>query len=254
MDSPDIKSLESLPPELVSSILVNLPYDDLIKVGQASQRLKSFIDSSTFWADKAQKDFNFPRHLFLKRTSYPDPQQSYQKLVTSHADFANWLIASIIQNRLDVVKYLGKKKEFDISWALEVATRYGREEIITYLKSKGARYADINMELADSAEGGLFDRVKELIAQGATDLNEAIHGAIIVKRLDIVQYLVGQGGEDLDLTQPLLAAASMGDLPIIQYLISQGGEALTVSIPEAITVAREENHPEVATYLESHLN
>jgi hypothetical protein len=254
MDSPDIKSLESLPSELVGLILVNLSSDDLIKVGQASQQLKSFIDSWNFWADKAHHDFNFPRHLFLKRTTYPDPQQSYQTLVTSQADLANWLIASIIQNRLDIVKYLSEKKGFDLSWALEVATRYGRDDIMAYLKSNGAQYTDIDMELADSAEGGLFDRVKELIAHGATDFHEAMMGAITVNRLDIVQYLVEQGGGDLDLTEPLLAAASMGDLSIVQYLISQDAEALTWAIPEAINVAQKENHPAVAAYLESHLN
>lgn len=250
MNVPDITYLESLPPEVITGILIKLPFNDIIRLCQLSRYLSSFCNSWDFWADKAYEEFGFPKQLFLHEPHFQNPRQSYLVLARSQRNLNIWLIDAIDGDRLDLVKYIlsrigsGPK---DLDYDLEVATVAGSVSAINYLKSLGAKYDDINHELADAAEGGLLDRVKELISQGATDFNEALLGAINGLRILVIQYLVETQKNHLDLDEALINAAFIGDLPIIQYLVSQGAHVTNA----AISTAEDEDQTEAVEYLKS---
>jgi hypothetical protein len=70
-------NLESLPPEVVTSILVDLPFQQVLQSCRTSRYLRSFCQSYSFWAAKAQHDFQLPPPVFLANQTL-DPRARYR--------------------------------------------------------------------------------------------------------------------------------------------------------------------------------
>lgn len=257
MELPEINYFESLPPEVVTTILIKLSCNDILNVCQLSRYLWSFCDSWEFWADKVHAEFGFPKHWFLQLSESRKPRQFYLVLARLHRNPVEWLIDIIGLNRwaiglerLALVKYIlpkASKNLKELNFFLVTATLWGNVPLIDYFKSQGAKYERITDELVDVAEGGLLDRVKDLIAQGADNFDEAFEGAVIKCQFPVIQYFVETQRAHLDLDGRLFDAAFTGNLNIIQYLISQGAQVT----PEVIGTAEYGDRTEAVAYLKS---
>src|SRR4051794_30354150 len=100
---------ESLPAEVVTRILLSLPYEDILKACVTSKRLAEFCRDPNFWADKAFIEFGIPRNMFIANltTRYSTwiPRKRYRFLEKEYwEDVENKLQEAVRENNLRAVK------------------------------------------------------------------------------------------------------------------------------------------------------
>lgn len=267
----ELGQLESLPPELVTSILINLPAREVVQVCRLSRYLSSFCQSSDFWADKATHDFYFPRNKFFAAadTNLINPFHRYLeiwrrqrdpdiglRLASMNGDLTlaqYWLSRGAYQlkdslyeaashGHLDIVKLLIQvapkyHKFIDINNALEGAAEKGHLNVVKYLVDHGA--TNLNSPLVSAASKGYTDIAQYLISKGATNLNDALVWAAYTGNLDLIKYAISQGATDLN--DALEQAAAGGNLQVVDHLISHGANDLN----GALAYAAQEGHLDV---------
>lgn len=74
-----------LPSELTVLILRNLSIRDMIRLGRECHYFNSFVQSWSFWANKAQYLFGFPRAQFLQKRYDNQSEVSWYWLLESDA-------------------------------------------------------------------------------------------------------------------------------------------------------------------------
>jgi ankyrin repeat protein len=221
MDS--IHDLESLSPELVTQILLNLSVTEISRVCRVSSYLRSFCSDWQFWAEKAAQDFNYPITLFLQHQHLP-------------AMRGPWGVGpSPIKAYQDI-----QKRQQDLDHSLIFFAQRGNLPEINYLLHRGA--TNLNGALRVAASSGQMTTVDELILAGATDISGAVIEAARHNHKALMDYLIDLGdamNHPIDLNQALDQAAYYGRLNIVRDLINRGAtninEALRHAIGSAVT-------------------
>jgi hypothetical protein len=135
---------EQLPVELLSSILVQLPIDDIRRLARVSSYCASFCRTEDFWVDKAQHDFNLHRKLFFTIKNVEIPRVKYWFIHWSHKDINLAICASAADNHVELIKYWITRATKNLDDAVGIAARYNCCKAINYLITQGA---DINMAI-----------------------------------------------------------------------------------------------------------
>jgi hypothetical protein len=136
-------SLETLPTELVVTIVLQLPVTDLLRVSQTSTFLRSIGRDWSIWAEKAQQEFKFPRDLFYQNR-VNSASQRYRQIQSYQGDVNTALIQAITNNDLGGFNYLSAKaREVEaqkpwkwpclLSRALQKASQLGHMDIVTWI-------------------------------------------------------------------------------------------------------------------------
>jgi ankyrin repeat protein len=262
----DITKLQSLPPEIVTPILLQLPLTDLRRVCQVSTYLRSFCQSWDFWADRAAQEFKFPRNLF-KYTTKETPRQHYDEIPAYLQNPTNFLVETARNNYPDLLHYLiqiGTPTQDQLNAALyeaaknghssavqelinagtdirvnakdlnplQIAIKNGKSNIVQAL-IQGARNRQTARDVAlyFAARYGQVSLVRSLLQAGADDLNSALMAAATTGQVGIVQLLSQAGATDLN--DPLIQAAYTGNLPATQTLIAVGATDVEAALLEA---------------------
>jgi hypothetical protein len=218
-----IDSLESLPPELVTQILLNLTLSDIIRSCRVSSYLRSFCSNWQFWSEKAARDFEYPPDLFLQRQHLPSIR-------------GPWGVSpSPIKAYQDI-----QKRQLDLDHYLIFSAQRGDLPEINYLIHRGA--TNLNGTLRAAASSGQVATVDALIMDGATDINGAVIEAARHNHKALMDYLINRGfamNQPIDLNQALDQATYYGHLNIVRDLINRGAtdinEALRHAIGSAVT-------------------
>lgn len=130
---------------------------------------------------------------------------------------------------LELVKYFVEEKGINdpirLSTVLDSAALDGHEEVVDYLIEKGARNSkEVVFALA---KGGHFTLLKKYLRSEL--LNLALRGAVSGGHLDIVQWLIAEGADDLS------GAANVALKSNHQYMIGYFREMLGEDMPELQT-------------------
>lgn len=96
----EVSTLESMPPEILTQILLELSVEQLNQICQVSSKLAEFCNDGAFWATKATHDFKFPRNLFFE-----DPKKRYLQIQAYHQNPNLTLQAAASQGNLALIDY-----------------------------------------------------------------------------------------------------------------------------------------------------
>jgi ankyrin repeat protein len=270
---PSIRTLESFPPEVVITILLELPLPDLARICQSSQYLSSFCRDWNFWSQRALLDFHFPPKLF-HHTSLLTPKERYlqvqtywnnpnaflkeaslngnaelvQYLIDAGAkDLNNALYFAVQANHVNVVQVLINVGVTDIHDAFANAAARGQLEVVkALLQVRPLQEADLHYALSEAARTGRSDIVRVLLQagagrgpsqspnpRGATALDDALFFAAGSGNLDLVRELLDLGINRDHLKHALSFAAGRGHLAIVQELIHAGATGLNWALVKA---------------------
>src|SRR5437868_3044278 len=97
--------LENLPPEIITSILLDLSYDDLLHLCQVSHYLSSFCRNESFWREKAYRDFQFPKSLF-DQFKPQEPRLQYLRIEAMINNPNQYLVEGAKDGNVALVRYL----------------------------------------------------------------------------------------------------------------------------------------------------
>lgn len=275
-----IKNLESLPPEVVFQILLNLNDVDIVNICRVSSYLSSFCSDRDFWRKKANLDFEFPEGLF-NQTDIKDPLLRYREIqmMYRHPDlnihraahkgqaelvryFINLGVSTMALNDalieaadkgyMNIVREVLNNGATNLDDALYAAARTNDLALLTELlhaedwPEEGIE--EFNNALIIAARHGYLDAIREIINAGATNLGEALVNAATSNHLNVVQFLINTGAIDpMDIDWALRQAAYHGRLEIVRELVEHGA----TDLEDALQTAQERRHPEVVKYLRS---
>jgi hypothetical protein len=221
-----LATLRTLSVDDYSNILLSLNINDLIRLCQIAPGLKPLSDDRQFWADQAQKNFDFPAEIFLKSclkhsiNLYIEIAQACDKELSSYR-LERSLSAAIERGDIEVIRYwLGLEKRLDdVKWKF------------TELLSVAARVANMDM-------------LKLLMEFGRKHCRSYLHESVdkALKRASykghntVVRYLNDQIGGRYDqktLDESLAAAAHSGDLELVEYWLDKGAKKVDAALKEA---------------------
>ena len=142
------------------------------------------------------------------------------------------------------LEYLARKSivgDYDKNLALELASKYGKLELVKYLVEHGA---DIKIHYSESliqaSKNGHLPVVEYLVKHGANITahdNIALQLASARGHLPVVEYLVRHGGDvTANNYEPLKAAYRNKHFPVINYLI-QNSEVANEALAYASDIA-----------------
>ena len=275
-----VPTLQSLPPEILEIILLNIPLSNLSKIFQTSRSLNRFCHDWHFWAQRAKKDYEFPIKYF-NETTLTEPIERYNQIKFYLQHPQQYFLELAEKGNIDLIKYLvthasfGKDNIYKLStldYTLNHAAKY--LNVVEYLVSQGA---DIDNALIYAAENGYLEIIKYglnyyykhhsimqllnqlldlatrgghvnimkyLIAEGANDINTALLAAISSNKDFVIPYLVSLGANNLN--SALMLAVENGYLPIVKYLVSHGANNLNT----ALNYAFHYNRIDIIQYLD----
>jgi hypothetical protein len=238
--------MQSLPVELIQEILLHLSLVDLSRVCQVCSDLSTFSRDWNFWAEKAWREYQFPRDLFKSiPLIHSHPRDRYVQVRTyctniyPSNDTASLdqiiRLASITgpsvngigedeslgdprcQWHIDVIKYfISQRRIHRLNYVLCRASEYGNLELVQYCVSQGA-WA-FNDAATECARNGHFSVLRWLIDHGATKLDRVLYAASAGGHLEMVQYLILHGATDYE--GALQCAQENDHNHIISYLLS----------------------------------
>lgn len=190
----NLSYLESLPYEILFSILLDRPVAEISRVCRASSRLAEICRDWNFWADKAKRDFELPRNLF-DDTEIEDPRHRYREIESYQKQerLDDLLVASSIRREFDWLRYFinhGATQDA-LNEALDFAAGVGDDlDIVKYLIENGATY--VNLALVSAASHGNLNIAKYLVSLGQIRpniLDDAISTARATNKLAVAEYL-----------------------------------------------------------------
>lgn len=240
------KTLESLPPELLEMIFLELPFTDLLKLCQTSSYFRSFCLDWDLWAHRMYLINEFPPDLF-KETSLPTPQQRYQQLINFYEHPSESLIKAaetgkigIIQDMIQIATILSLSYHA-LERALLAAVELGHLDVVKLLIPVVMRLLDQAAE--HGTETALIESLRsDLYAR-------ALKFAAGYGRINVVEYLIDLSGPTnklkLILNDALLVAASNGQINMARFLIQKGATDLN----NALRAAAHSDHIDLARYL-----
>jgi len=128
-----------LPEQALYNILMRLSHQDIINVCQSDEELSYICEDNYFWAEKAYRDFDFPKNLFYSMRSVPDIRYLTAKSYFNNP--YNTIIDAIMTNNYKLVEWilpLAKDNSFvlerkDSLKILEFAIRKKSKNIIDLL-------------------------------------------------------------------------------------------------------------------------
>jgi len=213
--------LEHLPPEILNSILLKLPLDDLYNLCQVSTSLNLFCKNWSFWADKAYQDFKFPRSLFSE-TDLLNPLYRYKEVIKYIRNPISALLEAIIKKKLDLLAYILDDfifKRSEINYIIYEAALNNNLDAIKYIYSKiNVKMLNPNFILNGAAESKILNKniINFAIHYGADDFGNALYKAGQYDNLNTLKYLIQLGAKSV--VRSLLAAAENGNNDILNYL------------------------------------
>jgi hypothetical protein len=231
-------SLESLPVELIQEILLHLSISDLSRVCQVCSDLSTFGRDWNFWAEKAWREWQFPRDLF-KSTPLTHPRDRYQQVKTYYIDIYASLdniigIASIrchTVNGIDV----NQPKDPRCLWHVDSPEdRHYQEQLVRHLISRQLdQLTPGTLPICFSptflewlSERGCGDLIDPIFTRNGGDgstfiyLDPMLIGSARGGYLNSVKEMVRRGATQL--RQALNAAIYDNHVDVVKYLVSQG--------------------------------
>jgi ankyrin repeat protein len=247
----DVSDLESLPPEVIVSILLDFSVPQILSFCRVSKYLASFCRNWNFWAEKAKHDFGLPTHVF-RQIDLLTPWERYHEIREYQKNLNQALYEAIKRGSLDLVKYLVSRGATNIDGSLYLAVLNDHLDLVKYFNfiSQGA-YSSYALSMA--LNGNHPEIIKYLISHGANsslDLQGVVQIAASKGDLDLVQYATTIFPENPTLDIALGNAASMGHLDVVKYLLSQKNADINV----ALSVAASKGHLNLVQYLLSQKN
>src|SRR5947209_1734286 len=149
--------MEYLPVENLYSILLNLPYLDIISYCGVNVQARSICNDSYFWQQKALHDLNISSDEFYQTDL--DARSRYVQLLST---IGNACVPGT------------ERFTFRLGDCLYEASLIGDIRLINYFLSKGAY---IGNGLNGAAAGGNLPLVEYFISKGATNLDLALLNA-----------------------------------------------------------------------------
>jgi hypothetical protein len=177
----EVSSFESLPPELLIQILLQLPLRDIAQASKTSRRLNSTCQDWTYWSLRAQQELDFPPALF-RQTLIAHPIQQYRKVQQYHQNPSQYLSAAVVSGNNDLLQYLlaaGANNATMLVTALDNAAKKGNLKA-TQLLLRQSHFPQRNAgdvlvyALALAAKNNHVAVAEELSRAGARDLSYAI--------------------------------------------------------------------------------
>ena len=153
-------------------------------------------------------------------------------------------------------KYVTVTKPNDLLW------KGVEKNVLSYVVVALKRGANINnirilfTPLSKASKRGQLEIVKYLVEQGGADINfrngQALGEASYDGQLEVVKYLVGQGMNDNAVVdQALMYASENGHLEVVKYLVENGAD-VRFADDYALRRASRNGHLEVVKYLVEH--
>jgi hypothetical protein len=256
---------DSLPPEILFQVLLNLPRDEIIPLCSQSSHFYNLCSDWTFWAEKASRDFQYPREDFLAASRDQSPWHRYSDISFLYHHPTHGLIEAAKRGQIYDVRYLIPKIQHlgdtspVLNRALVEAASRGYFEIVKSLRDHGAKAILTALNLA--SQEGQLDIVLYLLDQlpperqakarssvityaiirGHPNLAEAVattlplrdHAlrvAAMDRSMDLIRHLVSTGVSEEGLNRALIEAAEANSFVETQYLLDHGATA----IPDAL--------------------
>jgi uncharacterized protein (UPF0297 family) len=252
--------LESLPPEVVTSILLQLPNNEIEQLCNLSTYLASFCRDWNFWALKAKQNLGFPQNLF-RETSLPNPRQRYRQIQNYSLDLTKSIQEAVIEDQPQLVDYLLSRDPSNLVslWeeALIESTIADNLPLFERLFSRHVnadadRDKNIHTDLLThlSYLAGKYNNqqiINYILHHHPTHINNILIGAVNGRHRNLIQYLLQHGGR---INAALLGAASSGNLDLTREFVQAGANNLRVSL----LFAKKHNHMDVVEYLDSLLH
>jgi hypothetical protein len=191
-------NLESLPPEVVTSILVDLPVQQVLQACRTSRYLSSFCQSYPFWAAKAQHDFQLPRPIFLANQTL-DPRARYRLIER----IVNYLRVSpqSVEQRRTLSKDVGKLGDVQLVdyFAHLNSTTFNREYLLDAVMSTsdliGTRIpSDQLQQLLDDRRDLMvyLEKHPDIFVPPELEQERAARATRTAKRRGLVQLMQGK--------------------------------------------------------------
>jgi ankyrin repeat protein len=276
----DRQNLHTLPLEVLTQILLDLPTSEILRSCRVSTRFNAICQSPEFWADKAFHDFNYPQDQFL-HDFLGFPLRRYQWVRKLAQNPNESLIGAAIRGSSRDVNYLLSHGATNLNPALAVAAARGHSHIVGILLDHGATQVneavkqasrnnygdvveylyyrgldtgqsiDLNQALWEATRKGFVALVEDLIDLGATDFDRALVAAAGRPDTQLLQILLAAGASPDGINRALFQAASHGNLVTTRYLLEHG--ATDYGAAESIaTQHRHETVVKLIQYYQAH--
>jgi hypothetical protein len=228
-----LTTLRTLSVDDYANILLSLHINELIHLCQIAPGLKPLSDDRQFWADQAQKNFDFPVEIFLKSclphsiNLYIEIAQACDKELSSYR-FERSLSAAIERGDIVVIRYwLSMEKRLDdVKWKftelLSVAAEVANLDILKLLMEFGKQHC--RAYLHESVDKALKRACYKGHNTVVRYLHDQIGGRYVQKTLD----------------ESLAAAAHSGDLELVKYWLDKGAQKVQEALKEACLYHRVE--------------
>lgn len=255
-----INPFECLPNEVVTQILLNVPYYDLQNVARVNSYFARFLRDKNFWADKAFLDLNLSRGTFLYGNLTIPIQRYYYAVRYLHKDKYRFLEAARAGDLHGLKLLIAQSdiKNLNFPFALDYAAYHGNIEIIRYIVDNGYAKSELGYSLLYdamyvAAQQNRTDIVKYFLSVEHKTCSWGLVGAAQQNHLDLVKDLIGLVGVDsLYFQDAIVRAAENGHLEVIQYLTNyyfQFRKDKKISWETPIYFAKRNNHISVVQYL-----
>lgn len=255
-----INPFECLPNEVVTQILLNVPYYDLKNVAQVNSYFARFLRDKNFWADKAFLDLNLSRGTFLYRDLTIPIRRYYYAVRYLCKDKYRFLEATRAGDLPGLKLLIAQSdvKNLNFEAGLVCAVHHGNMEIIRYMidnryaKSEFG-YSSLYDAMYVAAQQNRTDIVKYFLSVEPKTCNWGFVGATQQNHLDLVKDLIGLVEIDsLYFQDAIVRAAENGHLEVIQYLTNyyfQFRKDKRIQWETPIYFAKRYDHTSVVQYL-----
>lgn len=118
--------------------------------------------------------------------------------------------------------------------ALKISAKENNRSVLDFLL-EGCEKFDLDQALIKAISGNHVELIKYLVNKGADNLGDAFHKAVAHNYIEIVKYLLGKITKDIgSLNLALSLAAYMGYIELVEYLILQGANDIDNALFNAI--------------------
>ena len=260
-----IDHLSQLPIDSFISEITYLPFQDVVWVCSANDKLMSFCSDpqyNPYWKSLIDDTFRDVPHYQTKL------KELWEKLKIN-PDTYNYLVYTQMVKLLDLTTQAmiyyrqGDIKSFDQlpygdgdKLLLEIARR-GYMKVLRHMINRGIGNVHVEREvvLAFVSRHGHLDMVKYLVEEQKADIHGRSDRPLLwaswFGHLDVVKYLLRKGADIHAVDDNALRVASRyGHLDVVKYLVEQKAD-YHARDDDALKLARMNGHLDVVKYLES---
>ena len=256
--------LRSLPVDLLYKIVIEyLPSKTIVRLCQVSRYFKETLCGEEYlWHHLYEQDISSLRMPLIPEGQIePNWHEEYLRIINASKNLRpNDLLKFASEHGYEKLFELALSQgATDYVTALTLAIQGGYRDIVSRLITADPQIK--NRALSIAAGSGHIGLVDDLIASGATDLDNAFLSAVKHDQLEMVEHLRSKGilSDTVLLTRAIYDATKAGHVEMVKYLIALRDIAYSKNtgtyIPSPtiydspLVYATEYNHPDIVDFL-----